>query len=103
MKFRPSTKPLRAGSVQIQTAIRLLILTVLRTAELRLMRWEWVDLESATITLPAEVMKARRPHVVPLSRQAVELLQDQFTRSGYSAFVFHWSIHGQTLVSQCHP
>ncbi|MDI0734300.1 tyrosine-type recombinase/integrase [Escherichia coli] len=78
----------RAGSVQIQTAIRLLILTVLRTAELRLMRWEWVDLESATITLPAEVMKARRAHVVPLSRQAVELLQDQFTRSGYSAFVF---------------
>ncbi|WP_097492342.1 tyrosine-type recombinase/integrase [Escherichia coli] len=78
----------RAGSVQIQTAIRLLILTVLRTAELRKMRWEWVDLESATITLPAEVMKARRPHVVPLSRQAVELLQDQFTRSGYSAFVF---------------
>ncbi|HBL7869253.1 TPA: tyrosine-type recombinase/integrase [Escherichia coli] len=78
----------RAGSVQIQTAIRLLILSALRTAELRLMRWEWVDLESATITLPAEVMKARRPHVVPLSRQAVELLQDQFTRSGYSAFVF---------------
>ncbi|EEW0731939.1 tyrosine-type recombinase/integrase [Escherichia coli] len=78
----------RAGTVQIQTAILLLILTALRTAELRKMRWEWVDLQSATITLPAEVMKARRPHVVPLSRQAVELLQDQFTRSGYSAFVF---------------
>ncbi|HHH6004085.1 TPA: tyrosine-type recombinase/integrase [Escherichia coli] len=78
----------RAGSVQIQTAIRLLILTALRTAELRLMRWEWVDLESATITLPAEVMKARRVHVVPLSRQAITLLEDQFTRSGYSAFVF---------------
>lgn len=60
----------RAGSVQIQTAIRLLILTALRTAELRLCRWEWINLEDATITLPAEVMKARRPHVVPLSRQA---------------------------------
>lgn len=47
----------RAGSVQIQTAIRLLILSALRTAELRLMRWEWVDLESATITLPAEGIK----------------------------------------------
>lgn len=78
----------RAGSVQIQAAIRLLILTALRTAELRLCRWEWINLEDATITLPAEVMKARRPHVVPLSRQAVELLQDQFTRSGYSVFVF---------------
>lgn len=78
----------RAGSVQIQTAIRLLILSALRTAELRLMRWEWIDLESATITLPAEVMKARRPHVVPLSRQAITLLEDQFTRSGYSDFVF---------------
>lgn len=60
----------RAGSVQIQTAIRLLILTALRTAEQRLMRREWVDLESATITLPAEVMKTRRPHVVPLSGQS---------------------------------
>lgn len=92
----------RAGSVQIQTAIRLLILTALRTAELRLMRWEWVDLESKSITLPAEVMKARRPHVVPLSRQAVELLQDQFTRSGYSAFVFlvdSWISHCQPVPS----
>ena len=78
----------RAGSVQIQTAIRLLILSALRTAELRLMRWEWVDLESATITLPAEVMKARRPHEDRLTRPAITLLEDQFTRSGYSDFVF---------------
>ncbi|HHW0160267.1 TPA: tyrosine-type recombinase/integrase, partial [Escherichia coli] len=66
----------------------LLILTALRTQELRLCHWEWVNLEDATITLPAEVMKARRPHIVPLPRQAVALLQDQYTRSGHFEYVF---------------
>ncbi len=76
------------GSVKIKTFFHLLILTALRTAELRLMRWSWINLEDAVITLPAEVMKARRPHIVPLPRQAVELLRDQFTRSGHFEYVF---------------
>lgn len=76
------------GSVKIKTFIHLLILTALRTQELRLCHWEWVNLEDATITLPAEVMKARRPHIVPLPRQAVALLQDQYTRSGHFEYVF---------------
>lgn len=92
----------RAGSVQIQTAIRLLILSALRTAELRLMRWEWVDLESATITLPAEVMKARRPHVVPLSRQAVELLRTSLPAADtvlLCSLVDSWISHFQPVPS----
>lgn len=76
------------GSVKIKTFFHLLILTALRTKELRSCRWEWVNLEAATITLPAEVMKARRPHIVPLSRQAVALLRDQHTRSGHFEYVF---------------
>lgn len=43
-------------------AIRLLLLTAVRPGELRLAPWEEFDLESATWTIPAARMKARRPH-----------------------------------------
>lgn len=53
---------------------RLLMLTGLRTGEMRLGRWEEVDFDKAVWEIPQERMKKRRPHVVPLSRQALALL-----------------------------
>ncbi|MEH6389647.1 MAG: integrase arm-type DNA-binding domain-containing protein [Pseudomonas profundi] len=55
-------------------AIRLLVLTAVRPGELRQAPWSEFDLDSATWTIPKERMKARRPHVVPLPRQAVAIL-----------------------------
>lgn len=55
-------------------ATRLLMLTGLRTVEMRLGRWEEVDFNKAVWEIPKERMKKRRPHVVPLSRQALGLL-----------------------------
>ncbi|MEQ4284469.1 tyrosine-type recombinase/integrase [Pseudomonas syringae] len=56
-------------------AIRLLALTAVRPGELRLAPWTEFDLDAATWTIPAARMKARRPHIVPLPRQAVALLR----------------------------
>lgn len=56
-------------------AIRLLALTAVRPGELRLAPWSEFDLDAATWTIPAARMKARRPHIVPLPRQAVALLR----------------------------
>ncbi|GKS06576.1 tyrosine-type recombinase/integrase [Pseudomonas syringae pv. theae] len=56
-------------------AIRLLALTAVRPGELRLAPWSEFDLDAATWTIPATRMKARRPHIVPLPRQAVALLR----------------------------
>ncbi|MDK9606317.1 tyrosine-type recombinase/integrase [Lelliottia wanjuensis] len=53
---------------------RLLMLTGLRTGEMRLGRWDEVDFDKALWEIPKERMKKRRPHVVPLSRQALALL-----------------------------
>lgn len=55
-------------------AVRLLLLTGVRPGELRHAPWSEIDLESATWTIPAARMKARRPHVVPLPHQAVTSL-----------------------------
>jgi integrase len=56
-------------------AIRLLVLTAARPGELRAAPWTEFDLDAATWTIPAERMKARRAHVVPLPRQAVAILR----------------------------
>ena len=60
--------------VMTRIAVRLLLLTGVRPGELRHAPWCEIDLESATWTIPAARMKARRPHVVPLPRQAVASL-----------------------------
>ncbi|WP_040614963.1 tyrosine-type recombinase/integrase [Oceanicola granulosus] len=57
-------------------ALELVILTASRSGEVRLARWEEVDLEKAAWTIPAERMKAGRQHRVPLSPRAIEILHE---------------------------
>lgn len=56
-------------------ALAFLILTATRTSEVLLTKWPEIDLEGRLWVIPAERMKARREHRVPLSDQAVELLE----------------------------
>lgn len=60
----------------IKSSVYLLLLTAARPAELRLAGWNEFDLDGGTWTVPAHRMKMRRPHVIPLSRQAVNILRD---------------------------
>ncbi|MEJ8863056.1 tyrosine-type recombinase/integrase [Pseudomonas jessenii] len=69
-------------------AIRLLALTAVRPGELRTAPWSEFDLDAATWTIPKERMKARRPHVVPLPRQAVAILRQLKEISGGYALLF---------------
>ncbi|WP_061289530.1 tyrosine-type recombinase/integrase [Azotobacter vinelandii] len=57
-------------------ALRLLPMLFTRTVELRAAFWSEFDLEEALWLVPASRMKKRRPHLVPLPVQAVELLKD---------------------------
>lgn len=59
-----------------QIALILLPLLFTRTVELRLARWSEFDLEERIWEVPAERMKRRRPHLVPLPRQAVTLIRE---------------------------
>lgn len=69
-------------------AIRLLTLTAVRPGELRQAPWAEFDLNAALWTIPAERMKARRPHIVPLPRQAVAILRQLQEVTGRYALVF---------------
>jgi len=76
------------GDPTTTAALRLLLLTALRPGELRGLRWADFDREAAELRIPAERMKMRLPHLVPMSRQALQLLDAQRAISGGSELVF---------------
>ncbi|MGY0503957.1 tyrosine-type recombinase/integrase [Luteimonas sp. e5] len=57
-----------------RAALQLTALTAMRPSVVAGARWDHIDLDQGTWSVPAELMKTRRAHVVPLPRQAVELL-----------------------------
>lgn len=76
------------GSVITKTATYLLMYTGVRTQELRFARWQDIDLENGMWEVPAEHMKMRRPHKVPLSRQAISLLKQLKPITGHYPYIF---------------
>lgn len=58
-------------------AIKLLMLTFVRTSELIKSTWDEFDLENEVWEIPAERMKMGKPHIVPLSKQAIQILKHQ--------------------------
>ncbi|QLG88608.1 tyrosine-type recombinase/integrase [Chitinibacter bivalviorum] len=71
-----------------KNALELLAYTFVRPGELRGAKWEEFDFEEAEWRIPAERMKMRAPHIVPLSRQALAVLDALRPHSKRSAFVF---------------
>ena len=69
-------------------ALRLLLLTFVRPGELRKALWSEFDLDAAEWRVPAERMKMREPHIVPLSRQTVVLLKELQTYTGGRGLLF---------------
>ncbi|MDL2263897.1 tyrosine-type recombinase/integrase [Synergistaceae bacterium OttesenSCG-928-I11] len=76
------------GSVVVRSALWFSLYTFQRPGEIRGATWNEVDFESTLWRIPAERMKNRRPHVVPLSRQVLEILEQLHNLTGDSPFVF---------------
>ncbi|EEQ1591946.1 TPA: tyrosine-type recombinase/integrase, partial [Escherichia coli] len=76
------------GSRLVQIATKLLMVTGVRTIELRAALWQEFDLDNAIWEIPAERMKMRRPHLVPLSTQALGFLNELKSMTGNYRYVF---------------
>src|SRR3546814_4245735 len=70
-----------------------------RPGELRQMEWTEIDFAKAVWTLPAANMKMRQPHAVPLSRQALAILEGMRGLSGNGKYVFRSEEHTSELQS----
>ncbi|MBT9186129.1 DUF4102 domain-containing protein [Pectobacterium carotovorum subsp. carotovorum] len=77
-----------SGSKVTQLATRILMLTGVRTIELRQAEWKEFDFEKRLWEVPKERMKMRRPHLVPLSNQVIDALQQLQAVTGRYNLVF---------------
>ncbi len=76
------------GSGVVRAALQLLALTFVRPGALRLAQWGEFDFEKEEWLIPAERMKMKREHVVPLSRQAMVILTELRQVSGRGEILF---------------
>ncbi|MDB6025865.1 MAG: hypothetical protein JWM68_2088 [Verrucomicrobiales bacterium] len=74
--------------LQTKLALRFLLLTFVRTSELRGARWDEINWDKAEWRIPAERMKMRDPHIVPLATQAIALLEEIKKLTGQWDYVF---------------
>ena len=76
------------GKVATRLAMKLLALTFVRTSELIEARWDEIDFEARRWNIPSVRMKMDSPHIVPLSSQAIEVLELLRPLSGTSELIF---------------
>lgn len=76
------------GSRLVQAATKLLMITGVRNIVLRAALWQEFDLDYAIWEIPTERMKMRRPHLVPLSTRALDLLNELKIMTGNYRYVF---------------
>ena len=90
-----------AAALATRLAFEFMVLTACRSGEVRLAGWDEIDLEAGEWTIPGERMKAQRPHRVPLSGRAVEILGEARTLGNGGGLVFPSSegrpLSGSTL------
>jgi integrase len=83
------------GQAAVRAALQLAPILFQRPGELRVAKWDEIDLEAATWTVPAARMKGRKEaklngddHILPLPRQAVAILRDLHVVTGGKGYVF---------------
>jgi len=76
------------STLQTQLAMRTLMLTFVRTIELIEARWEEIDWEEEIWNIPAERMKEKRAHFVPLAKQTIDTLRQLQSITGNSELLF---------------
>lgn len=76
------------GRPETKIGLRLLALTFVRTGELRRAEWKEIDFDKAEWRIPAERMKMREEHIVPLAPQTIEALKELQAITGRTPLLF---------------
>lgn len=87
------------GGAVVRIALQLLPLVFVRPGELRQAEWKEFDLDAGLWSIPAERMKMRQAHLVPLSRQAVQLLRLLHQLTGLGRHLFPSARGGGRCIS----
>jgi integrase len=87
------------GKQVTRLAMKLMSMTFVRTTELIEAKWGEFDLENARWDIPAERMKMRTPHIVPLARQSLEVLEMLRDFTGCTEWLFPGDLNAAQPMS----
>jgi len=76
------------GSFVVRLALKFSALTFCRPGEIRQAEWQEIDIENKQWRIPADKMKMRQLHIVPLSNQTIEVLNELKTMTGQGKYLF---------------
>lgn len=91
------------GGIVVLLALKLAPLVFVRPGELRQAEWSEFDLEGSEWRIPAERMKMRQVHIIPLARQAVDVLQELYKFTGHGRFLLGTNFWVQILYPGLYP
>jgi integrase len=89
------------GQKVTRMALRLSPHLFVRPGELRQAEWSEIDVDKAVWSIPKERMKMRRPHLVPLSRQALALIDELHEITGQGRYLFPGAGNSGRTISHC--
>ena len=87
------------GKPSFKLMVKLLALTFVRPGELRGARWSEIDEEKTMWSIPASRMKMSRDHLVPLSRQALDVIRQLREINGHTELLFPSTIRNRNPLS----
>lgn len=88
------------GEFVTRQLLRFMPLVMTRPTEARIARWSEIDLEKEVWAIPAERMKMRNDHIVPLSKQAIKILKEIQPFTGHRELVFASAYGGAKIMSE---
>ena len=88
------------GDIRTRLALKLMAFTFVRTVELRFLEEDEIDWKRKEWKIPAEKMKMRAPHIVPLSKQAQAVLRELIELKGNSRYLFSSSTNPNKTMSE---
>jgi integrase len=87
------------GTHIVRSLLAMAPLLFQRPGELRQMEWKEIDFDNKQWEIPAEKMKMREPHIVPLSKQTIAILKDIHPLTSWGEYVFPNEVSRKTPVS----
>lgn len=93
----PSTVRGSKASRSTKLALELLVLTAVRSIEVREAQWREIDLAAKVWEIPAARMKKKWPHRIPLAPRAIDILDEARAGDDGSGFIFPGTKHGRPL------
>lgn len=90
------------GRILTKLAFKLLILTFVRSGEIRGVKWEEINFDKAQWKIPAERMKMKEAHIVPLAKQSLQILEEikKLTGDSYGGYVFPSQQNPRKIMSE---